>query len=46
VHDLFADSLAVEGYLVLGDKESIRFSKHASIYKSLSFLQKIYKRVK
>jgi chemotaxis protein methyltransferase CheR len=45
VHDLIFDSLASDGYLVLGNRESIRFTKHASSYKSLSILQKIYKRI-
>jgi chemotaxis protein methyltransferase CheR len=45
VHSLLFDSLAIDGYLALGDKESIRFTKHAANYKNVSTLQKIYKRI-
>jgi chemotaxis protein methyltransferase CheR len=45
VHNLFYDSLAMDGYLALGSRESIRFTKHASSYINASSLQKIYKRI-
>jgi chemotaxis protein methyltransferase CheR len=44
VHTLLYNSLALNGYLALGDKETIRFTKHASCYLHLSPLQKLYKR--
>jgi chemotaxis protein methyltransferase CheR len=44
VHTLLFNSLALNGYLALGDKETIRFTKHASCYLHLSPLQKLYKR--
>jgi chemotaxis protein methyltransferase CheR len=45
VHDLLYESLAVDGYLALGGRESIRFTKHASDYKNLNYLQKMYQRI-
>jgi chemotaxis protein methyltransferase CheR len=44
VHTLLFNSLALDGYLALGEKETIRFTKHASCYLQLSPLQKLYKR--
>jgi chemotaxis protein methyltransferase CheR len=44
VHTLLFDSLSLNGYLALGDKETIRFTKHASSYNCLSPQQKIYQR--
>jgi chemotaxis protein methyltransferase CheR len=45
VHSLLFDSLADNGYLALGDKETIRFTKYAAFYRHLSPLQKLYKRI-
>jgi chemotaxis protein methyltransferase CheR len=45
VHSLLFDSLAMNGYLVLGDRETIRFTKHAKCYLNLSPSQKVYKRI-
>jgi chemotaxis protein methyltransferase CheR len=45
VHDLLYDSLAMDGYLALGSRESLRFTKHASKFVNTSGLQKIYKRI-
>jgi chemotaxis protein methyltransferase CheR len=45
VHSLLFDSLAFNGYLALGDKETIRFTKYASFYCHLSPQQKLYKRI-
>jgi chemotaxis protein methyltransferase CheR len=45
VHGLIYESMALGGYLALGAKESIRFSKHAENYTSLDSMQKIYKRI-
>jgi chemotaxis protein methyltransferase CheR len=45
VHDLLYDSLAMDGYLALGNRESLRFTKHASNFVNTSGLQKIYKRI-
>jgi chemotaxis protein methyltransferase CheR len=45
VHSLLLDSLAINGYLVLGDRENVRFTKHANCYLNLSPIQKVYKRI-
>jgi chemotaxis protein methyltransferase CheR len=45
VHSLLYESLALNGYLVLGDRETIRFTKHAPHYSNLSPRQRIYKRI-
>jgi chemotaxis protein methyltransferase CheR len=45
VHTLLFESLALNGYLALGDKETIRFTKHAAHYLKISPQQKIYKRI-
>lgn len=46
VHELLAASLAVDGYLALGDKETIRFSKCASQYGLVDPRQKIFRRIR
>ncbi|NHN34038.1 CheR family methyltransferase [Paenibacillus agricola] len=45
VHDLLYDSLGLGGFLALGSRESLRFTKHASQFINMSSLQKIYKRI-
>jgi chemotaxis protein methyltransferase CheR len=45
VHSLLFDSLALNGYLVLGDRENIRFTRHASRFCNLSPQQRIYQRI-
>lgn len=40
--DLFAKSLVYKGFLGLGSKESLRFSKAASYFNTLNATQKIY----
>jgi len=45
VHELFYDSLAMFGILVLGHKESIRFTRFADRYEELDADEKIYRKV-
>jgi len=45
VHQLFYDSLVRRGTLVLGHKESIRFTSHADDYEELDAREKIYRRL-
>lgn len=45
VHQLFYDSLPVYGVLVLGGKESVRFSAVEENYEELSAREKIYRKV-
>ena len=45
VHDLFHESLNPFGVLGLGQKESLRFTRHESCYRELDAQQKIYRRV-
>jgi chemotaxis protein methyltransferase CheR len=42
VYDLFHDSLSVNGFLGLGDKEAIKYSKMACFYSEVDKEQKIY----
>lgn len=46
VHNLLSDSLAPFGFLVLGQKESIRFSSHDRDYQAIDSVQKIYKKIR
>lgn len=46
VHNLLSDSLVPFGFLVLGQKESIRFSSHDRDYQAIDSVQKIYKKVR
>lgn len=41
---LFKDLLARKGFLGLGSKESLRFSKHAELFKDFVREEKIYQR--
>jgi chemotaxis protein methyltransferase CheR len=45
VHHLLYQSLEIGGYLVLGDKESIRFTPYAEHYETVDPQQKIYRRI-
>jgi chemotaxis protein methyltransferase CheR len=45
VHSLFYDSLVQFGYLGLGSKESLRFSKYEHCYEEIDARDKIYRRV-
>jgi chemotaxis protein methyltransferase CheR len=45
VHELLFQSLTPGGYLTLGDKESIRFSKYATHYKWLNDDERIYRKM-
>lgn len=42
VHQLIYDSLGQSGFLVLGDKETITFTKHAGSYELLTTQEKLY----
>ena len=44
VHELFHRSLARSGFLALGHKESIRFTRHADAYEELDAHEKLYRR--
>lgn len=44
VHKLFHDSLADQGFLILGSKENIRFSAYENHYKDVDVKWKIYKK--
>ncbi|MGE5689267.1 MAG: protein-glutamate O-methyltransferase CheR, partial [Pseudomonadota bacterium] len=44
-HELFYDSLAMFGVLVLGHKESIRFTRYADRYEELDAAERIYRKV-
>lgn len=46
VHDLFFDSLAKFGILVLGSKESLRFSPHEERYEQLNGPEKIFRKAR
>jgi chemotaxis protein methyltransferase CheR len=45
VHELFYESLAMFGVLVLGHKESIRFTRFADRYEELDANERIYRKV-
>lgn len=44
VHKLIFNSLAINGYLVLGNKELINFTSHEKYYRNLDFQEKIYQK--
>lgn len=46
VHGLFYDSLAMFGVLVLGSKESLRFSPHEDRYEQMNGPEKIYRKAR
>lgn len=46
VHDLFYESLVNFGILALGNKETMKFSKHEAAYDALDAKEKLYRRVK
>jgi len=46
VHDLFHRSLVNFGVLILGRKESIKFTSHEGCYEPIDSLERIYKKVK
>ena len=46
VHELFYDSLAMFGVLVLGSKESMRFSPHEERYDQINGPEKIYRKAR
>lgn len=46
VHSLFYESLGMFGYLGLGDKETIRYTKMESCYETICKGQKIYKKIR
>ena len=46
VHNLLYESLAISGLLVLGSKESLRFTSHEREYEELDGREKIYRRVR
>jgi len=46
VHDLFYDSLIRFGLLALGQKESIAFTSHASEYKAVDPVDRIFRKVR
>jgi len=45
VHDLFFDSLVTFGVLGLGEKESIRFTRHSAAYEELDPEQRLYRKM-
>jgi chemotaxis protein methyltransferase CheR len=45
VHDLFFDSLVTFGVVALGEKESIRFTRHAAAYEELDPEQRLYRKM-
>ena len=45
VFGLFSESLRVGGFLCLGSKESMMFSKHAKYFESIVKKEKIYRRI-
>lgn len=46
VHSLFYDSLAMFGILVLGSKESLKFSEYESCYEQIEMPEKIYRKIR
>jgi chemotaxis protein methyltransferase CheR len=46
VHTLFYDSLAMFGILVLGSKESLKFSEYESCYEQIEMPEKIYRKIR
>jgi chemotaxis protein methyltransferase CheR len=46
VHTLFYESLVPFGYLGLGSKESLRFSRFEACYEQVEPREKIYRRIK
>jgi len=46
VHDLFYNSLAMFGFLGLGDKETINYTNYSSCYQAIADRQKLYKKIK
>lgn len=46
VHDLIYESLCMDGFLGLGDKEAISFTKHAECYKAVDGMEKLYRKFK
>lgn len=45
VHNLFYESLAKFGILILGKQETIRFTPHEQNYKALNAIEKIYRKI-
>ncbi|AFZ02830.1 CheR family methyltransferase [Calothrix sp. PCC 6303] len=45
VHNLFYESLAKFGILILGKQETIRFTPHEQNYKALNATEKIYRKI-
>ncbi|WP_302695763.1 CheR family methyltransferase, partial [Paenibacillus sp. GbtcB18] len=45
VHTLIYESLGPSGFLILGDKETITFTKRATAYEAVSTADKIYRKV-
>jgi chemotaxis protein methyltransferase CheR len=46
VHNLLYESLALTGFLALGNRESIRFSPHEDCYEELDGHERIFRRVR
>jgi chemotaxis protein methyltransferase CheR len=46
VQTLFYDSLAMFGILVLGSKESLKFSEYESSYEQIEPPEKIYRKIR
>ncbi|MGO4889394.1 CheR family methyltransferase [Anaerobacillus sp. MEB173] len=45
VHQLFFDSLSLHGFLGLGSKESITYTKFADLYEEVDSVERIYRKV-
>ena len=46
VHNLIYDSLALDGLLALGSKESLKFTPHEKDYEALDDKAKIFRKIK
>ena len=46
VHSLLYESLALAGFLCLGNRESIKFTPHENYYEPFDSSERIYRRIK
>jgi chemotaxis protein methyltransferase CheR len=46
VHQLFYDSLAMFGVLILGSKETLRFMAHEECYEQMAPPEKVFRKVR
>lgn len=45
VHELFYESLCKEGFLGLGDKEGVAFTKYADCYEEVDGIERLYRKI-